>query len=130
MTSQIGLALRKMKGLRFADAAATPDATGEYMQFDGCFTGRDIGELSDHGYSYSMGIGASWSVQVPHRDTLQLKACYWRGGNAYNYGAPGHGKPHYPVPATIDNARVAVAHDDGALWQWLSDDERMFVLIG
>lgn len=99
-------------------------------------------EVSDHRYSYSMGIGHAWSVKVPYdslaplaerpytRDTEQTKHSHpeqyrqhWKGGTAYNYGMYG---VNYPVPATRNSQqgpRLAVTKP--CLWlTWLSYHHR------
>lgn len=88
-------------------------------------------EVSDHRYSYSMGIGHAWSVKVPYdslaplaerpytRDTEQTKHSHpeqyrqhWKGGTAYNYGMYG---VNYPVPCTIEHAVTLNQYSDDML---------------
>ena len=67
-------------------------------RYDGCLTTPDSDRgsfgISQHDYSYSMGIGDAWSVKV--RYVTEKGKRGWRGGSLYNYGLE---PPHYPVPA-------------------------------
>lgn len=73
--------------------------------YDGCLTTPDtdmgVFQISKHDYSYSMGVDNAWSVD-------RNSGFGWFGGLPYNYGLEADcftpAKPHYPVPATIQDS--------------------------
>ena len=57
-------------------------------------------------YSYSMGVGDAWKVQVPAKAKTKRQVIgdyiygpVWHGGTIYEYGLL---PPRYPVPAIRD----------------------------